>query len=212
MAKTKRRAAAGDEGADTSKTMKTYRVKPGNSITLGEQGDDGNVMVTYGPGEEVEMSEADADARPWAVEAVDAKKDRPGQTSRLKKQISDLQDRIKQLESDSKAKTTEDPEREKAIESLKNRGDNFIGRGEPEVGKVPPDAIDAHEAGLLQAEAGDAGRKPLSDEVGMKGLEREHGGGETHTTSHVAGATESVPSSPQPGESVKPGESKPAKK
>jgi hypothetical protein len=217
MAKTqaKTRRAAADDGtaAESKDTLKTYRVRPGNSLTLGEQGDDGNVMVTYGPGEEIEMSVADAEARPWCVEAVDTKKERPGQTSRLKKQVADLQKQIKELTSKQEAAGKDDPGRKDAIASLIARGDNFIGRGEPEVGKVPPDVVDAHEAGLLQAEVGAASRS-LADEVGMKGLERGGGGEQTGagTTGGTppAGSHPSTPANLKPGESVKPGDSKPA--
>jgi hypothetical protein len=202
-------SAAADEASADSGATKTYRVKAGQTVQGGDPDNEGQ-LITYGEGDEVELTEKEAAAIPWAVESGD-RRERGGQTSRLKQRISDLEAEIKRLNGDDKARRSaaNDPKRAEAIESLKARGDNFIGRGEPEAGKVPPDVLDAHDAAVLRGEMGET--ETDDEAAGMKGIARERAGsGETKPVPGVEGAAASQPANVQPGQSQRPGSSEPS--
>lgn len=211
-------ATAKDETKDREDTSATrkgsekrskYVVKPGNTLTRGVTDSDGNAtQKVFNPGDEVELTAEEAARMPWVVgeKPKGSDRERSGQTIRLRRQVAALEAEVARLKADAEtvAKVKESPEYKQAIESLLSRGDNFIGRGEPEAGKVPPEVLDNFE----MRTADDDG--PLSDKVGMKGLERGGDDGGKTGTVQTPGASPSVPSSPKGGESVRPGDSKPS--
>lgn len=176
-----------------------YRVKPGQSITLGETDDNGEpVQRVYRAGAEVSLTEEQAKAMPWAVEKGD-RRSRSGQTSRLSKRVKELEAEIERLQADSKTRSKEDPHREAAISSLKARGDNFIGRGEPQIGSVPPEAADLHDRALAEAEFGRNTLKSDDEESGMHGIARARASDEELRLAGPQVGPASTPSTGGPG-------------
>lgn len=157
-----------------SERRSTYRVRAGHHVTVGEVNADGeNVTKGFGPGEEVELTDEQAKAMPWAVESGERR--RSGQTSRLKAKIADLEGQLKAKEEADKNKDAgkKDPGLAEAEASLRARGDNFMARGEPEVGKVPRDVEENFDGGI------DDGSDIDPDDAagGMKGMARERARG-----------------------------------
>ena len=195
----------------SSEKRSKYVVKPGHTVTAGATDADGNpTQKTYAAGEALELTDDQAAAMPWAVEEQKGGgRERSGQTVRLQRKLRELEEENKRLKAEAEAvkKDKDSKEHKQAIQSLIDRADNFKGRGEPEVGKVPPDALDAFD------NRGADDDEPLSDEVGMTGLERAKSGGESAGTraSSPAGAVDSQPSTPKSGDSVAPGSSTPSK-
>lgn len=207
----RRKAAAVDDAEKKTK----YRVKAGQTVTVGEDRDGDTVMVSYGAGEEVELSDAQAKSMPWAVETGE-RRTRAGQPSRMKQQIEQLKAENERLKKEAKANAKkDDPGREQARQSLLARGDNHIGRGEPQVGSVPAEVADAHDRALLNAELGlDNDDRETDDELagGMHGMARETaGGGKTTGTGTGTGPTGQASGELKPGESQRPGETDPSK-
>jgi hypothetical protein len=150
-----------------TETKKAYRVAVGHTVKHGTRGDDGErSSKTFKAGEELELTEAEAKRLGPAVESGDRRKGRDGQTTRLQRRIDEQQAEIDRLRGLLDApKQEDDPGREDAIQSLRDRGDNFEARGEPDPQRVAAHAIDAIET----ARDLDAVSK---EEVGMGGLAR----------------------------------------
>lgn len=197
----KRPAKATSETESSSATgnggTKTYVVKPGQTVQHG--GGDGGI-TTYVEGETLELSAKDADAMPWAVE-LEGSRARSGQTSRLKRQITDLQARIRELQADNDAlsRGSDDPGLQEAKASIIGRADNFAARGEPTIGGVPNATMEAADRAFVADELGDVGK-------GFGDAEREP----APTTTGVAGSPTSQPSTLKPGQTQNPGDNKPA--
>lgn len=215
----RRRAAAGDaEGP-----KKKFRVRPGQTVTLGEDREDGTVMVSYSAGEEVELTDSQAKAMPWAVD-IGERRARSGQPSRMKARMLELEAENNRLKAEAKARTKKDDAgRKQAQESLLARGDNFIGRGEPQAGSVPAEVLDDHDRRLMADEFGfgEGGDLESDDELagGMHGIARGTAGaegGKSGATGAIPGQTgtgnapASQPAKLEPGQSQRPGESEPS--
>jgi hypothetical protein len=199
-----KRRSTGDDDDDDAKepqprastAIQKYRVRPGQTVQHADT-EDGENVVIYGEGEEVDLTEAEAQAMPWAVELPDEKKSprRSGQVSRLKRELQAKQqemDRLKE-ENERLKNPDKDPNRKKAVESLLARGDNFIGRGEPDPDRVPREVVDAHDRRVLAEELGESGSRQAGqtdDELsGMKGMARETAGSSgSSSTSGPAGS------------------------
>lgn len=155
----------------------TFRVRPGNTVTTVEEDAEGNRRtVIYSAGETVDLSAADAEAMSWAIEAGERRKS--GQTSRLKRQIDLLKQQIEDQRRLMAA--SKDPELQKAAESMRERGDNYIAKGEPTPGGVPASVIDAHERQLQADDFGLDDGQDGAEEIdpdklsgGMHGLGKE---------------------------------------
>lgn len=218
-----RRAAAEDA------PKKAYRVRAGQTVTVGDPENEGST-ITYAAGEEVELTDAEAKAMPWAVDTGE-RRARTGQNSRLKSRVKELEAEIERLKGnvEDQRKAKKDPGRQAAAESLKARGDNFMARNEPQIGSVPPDALDAHDRAVLAEEMGgdgDGGPLESDDELagGMHGVARATAGGEGGSNRggvagtgaggaapmQQPGASTSQPFTGKPGESQRPGESQPS--
>lgn len=205
---------SGPRRATTGKKV-SARVKAGNRVILGETDDEGNFReVAYGPGSTVSLTEDEIAARPWAFEEVSERRSRGGQTTRLQKRVQELEAEIERLRSQDKqnAKTAKegDPGRAAAVESIMARGSNYIGRGEPQIGSVPREVVDAYEEGRDLA-ALRAGGRTLDEETGFKGAARESAGAsELAPGVTTPGARASIPSDLEPGESQRPGSDEPS--
>jgi cell division protein FtsB len=185
---------AGD--GDDEKTS-PYRVKAGQSVTIGETDDAGEpTQRTYRAGEQVQLTEKQAREMPWAVDTAERRK-RSGQTSRLQKKVEQLEEQIERLKK-GPPKIKDDPLRENAIESLRQRGDNFSARGEPQYGSVPADAIDAYERGQIREEYGIEDAESDDEAAGMHGIGRARASDE-HVGPVDSDPPESIPSQGGPG-------------
>lgn len=204
----------GRKAVERDEKKSTYRVAPGHTITARQDIDGEMRDVIFEAGEEIEVSEAEVAKSPHAFVKQERRRARDGQVSRLKAQYDALKRENEDLKARLNAK--DDPEFENAAESLKARGDNHIGRGEPTPFGVPSDLLDAADRRIALAEAGldetsaddDA---PDTEEMsgGMKGLARAKAGQESaKAPADPRGpASSGVPS--QGGQSVPPGASKP---
>lgn len=206
--------AARDEGSATK--MISARVRAGNRVTLPDTNAAGDsVDRVYGPGSLVSVSERDIKSRPWAFE-VGERRARSGQTIRLQKKIEELNAEIERLKAEKKTAGKPDPNRAAAVESIMARGDNFIGRGEPQIGAIPRADAEAHERGedlSLPTGREDDDALSLDEETGMHGIGREGAAGPSDTGAGISGTTgagASIPSAPKPGESVRPGTGEPS--
>lgn len=160
---------AAEEKAD-AKTVSRYIVKEGHTLTLAEPGDDGNVMVIHEAGAEVELTKAEADAMPWAVEPAKAKsKQGTGQVRRLQRQMTALQQQMEALKEENERLKAGDPHRAAAVESIRQRADNWQGRNEPAVNSVPRDVREAFENGGGVSGGAVVPTEDLSTETGFKG-------------------------------------------
>lgn len=197
-------------------TKKKYRVKPGNTITVNEPDADGKAKLrVIEAGEEVSLTEEQAAGAPHALEVAERRRSRnDGQLTRAEKEIARLKAEIETLKQGPKD-PREDPEYDNAVASLRKRGDNFMARGEPEIGKVPPSVIDDHDRAIARAESGKSLEDlPSDDELagGMKGLAR---GTVSQEAVNVTGPQTSDPAEPAQGgpgvEDREPKSGKPAK-
>jgi hypothetical protein len=59
--------------------------------------------------------------------------------------VKALEAEIKRLRSSSKSSEEDSKERDAAIESIKNRGDNWQGRGEPDRNALPREVVEAFD-------------------------------------------------------------------
>lgn len=192
-----------------SNKIVTARVKAGNRVTLMEKGDDGEPRERmYGAGATVKVSEEDIRIRPWAFEVGERR--RSGQTARLQKKVDELKAEIERLKAEQKTAGKPDPNRAAAVESILARGDNYSGRGEPSLGSVPREVVEAHERGIDLSIRQPVG-PTLDEETGYKGIGREQASvsGETRTAS-VSGGSPSNPSTLEPGQSQRPGDNEPS--
>jgi hypothetical protein len=125
------------------------------------------------------LTEAQAAAIPWAVETGERR--RPGQQARLKRQIDRLNQQVREQEELLRRAGKKDPELQKAIESIRARGDNYIARNEPDPNGAPRDVLDAFDGDII-------GPDPDVDpaELGMPGV-----GGRERKTAGTAGSTTS---------------------
>lgn len=190
-----------------------YRIAPGHTITTREEISGEMQDVVYEAGEEIEISESELAKSPNAFLKSERRRSRDGQMSRLRQQVEQLQRENKDLKARKNAKN--DPEFENATESLKARGDNYIGRGEPNPFGVPSSVLDEADRAIAMREAG------LDDDVddaadfeelsgGMKGLGTEKASGPVSTGPTQHPPSPSVPS--EGGESVPPGATEPTGK
>lgn len=149
MANKVKKASARDDAQ-----RKSFMVAPGHTVTTRESVDGKMSDVIYEPGDEIELHPDEAKKMKSAIIFEDRRKgSRPGQVSRLKSQIEELQKQLAEAKSAPKH-PEDDPEYDKMIESIENRGDNFEARGEPAVGKVPQELIDRHEREAIAADFG----------------------------------------------------------
>lgn len=175
------RSKGQDETEDTGSSKrsaagkKTYRVRPDNTITTAiPDGDGGQTLKVFGPGETVELSDADAAKMPYALDVAERRSARDGQTSRLKKRIAELEAELERQKEQAKTAGKPDKNRPAAVESILARGDNHAGRGEPHFGSVPAADVEAWEAGRDRSGfVGDEGPEvTLDEETGMHGIGR----------------------------------------
>lgn len=176
--------------------LSEFRVKPNHTITTSEVDDQGDRhSVVYKAGETVKLSAKEAEEYTWALESSERRK--TGQTSRLKRQVLALQQQVDDMQ--ARMRASSDPELQAAAESMQNRGDNYIAKGEPTPGGVPAAVVDAYENRLaaadfdidfpengddVEGDGGDLDTEKLSG--GMKGLGKEStGGAGTSGTSHL---------------------------
>lgn len=194
----------------SSTKMVSVRVKPGQTVIVGETNDDGEAVErVYRAGQTCSLSEDEVKARPWAFESGE-RRARSGQTTRLQKKVAELEAEIKRLKDAGKDAGKPDPNRDAAIESIMARGDNYGGRGEPSLGSVPPDVVEQFESGRDAAFV--ASGPSLDEETGYKGRGAETGGTGDNRMPAVTtpGAAPSIPSNPGEGESVRPGTGEPS--
>lgn len=162
---TERNAPPAEERTKKKEKTSTFRVRSGHTVNHD------NVM--YGPGDEVDLTDKEAQSMPWAVESGDRR--RPGQTSRMQKRIKDLQREIEELRSAGKpgAKRSRQAEEDHdaAVESIRQRGDAHAARGEPHFGQVPIEVEERYQRGqdvdYVQGGASD------DEETGLHGMGRE---------------------------------------
>ncbi len=143
-----RRERAREESQQRASEPRTkYRVKPGHSVTVATDEDDQfglRRQQTYTEGQEVELTK---DEFASAAHAVEKGERRSGQTNRLKRQIERLEAQIKEQNELLKRAGKKDPEIENALKSIRQRGDNYMARGEPDPIRASSDALAAFAAG-----------------------------------------------------------------
>jgi hypothetical protein len=177
------RVRAERKPAEAAGGLKSYRVRAGHTVTVGEERDGGTVMMEYGPGETVKMTEKDAKARPWAVEPA-GKRSHAGQTSRLEREIATLRARLRETEARAvsaerraagRGSSEEDGNREDALRSIRERGDNHAARNEPDPHNSARETRDQFDRDLDDAfvASGGASDDELAEETGMRGMGRE---------------------------------------
>jgi hypothetical protein len=197
---------------ESSEKTKQYRIKANHTLTVGSTDDDGNPSTEILTGGElVSLTDKQAKQCAHAIEEGERRRaGRDGQTSRLKRKIAELEAQIEEHKAAAKARAKGDPNRDSAIESLKARGDNFIGRGEPDIGRVPPSVVDAFEQGQDDAEFADL--ESDTDVSGMKGLgnERSTDPANAPVVSTVHGAKAAPVFEGEPGQSQRPGAAEPS--
>jgi len=141
-------------------TVTKFRVRAGNTLLFGTTDKDGKLESrSYGPGEEVELTEAQAKSSAHAIEKPGAKgKPKTLAERRLaaEKELSE----IARLEAEQNRRSRKsDPGRAAAEESIRLRPDNAAS-GIPSVGRIPAGAEleveRAEEAALGRGETSEA--------------------------------------------------------
>lgn len=166
------RTSTASSSGDSQKRSK-FVVKVGHSLTVVEgQGDQRKRAIKYA-GDEVELSADEADRVSHALEPNGTKAGRPGQVSRLQRRIKELEAQLRDANAKSSDEDGDDEQREAAVESIRQRGDNFKARGEPDRNAVPSNVVDAYEEGLDQSFARSRAGQSLDDETDFAGTAAE---------------------------------------
>jgi hypothetical protein len=162
--------------------LTTYRVRPGHSITIGEGVDEETgrqILTVIGPGQTVSLTKEEYAGAAHALDVGERR--REGQLNRREKEIERLQAELDAQKELNKEMSKKIPKKDldALMESFRNRGDNYIARGEAHPHGVPRAQLTADESPVLPSNIGD-----MEDMTGgMKGLERAHAGAGEHATS-----------------------------
>lgn len=207
-------------GTKTSK----YYVLPGQTVILGGQDEDNPQAVqTFTEGDEIELTEEQAEGMPHAVGEVTSKKKVTARDKAIDRRRAELEAQLADLDRQAGPRkgsragaraAKDDAALEDALASIKNRADNPA-NGLPSYGKIPQADADAFDRGLTAAAVrslrGDDVADPPSGGFGGKATTGTGVEGAGGASTGTGGATGDTPQGPVSGSGQGTGEAaKPA--